>query len=221
MAKRSLFSLARPIDSSGEPIYPPSPPEPPETLDLCGFTMATTPPRDHQSVILGYRVPHIPEVWYGVGFRDSFSKCYWLGARGTDPHYDRLAEDQVILWREFNEPAMVSGAGWRSTYIQWRDLIGESDWGKDAETSGRDGRCVICGQNWWNTESSPHQCIPPLYDRAAAHRAARLNGRLLEAVRAFHVRAEGLVEFEDLRMLADQLIASCKAGSGGVGGPTP
>lgn len=95
-------------------------------VNLNGWTLASEEtPASHRSVLLGYRVPHLPEVWFGVGFRDG-SQCYWLGSRGLDPHYQELHVDQVVIWRavewpfEFNDQHRA-----HNDYLQYRYVLGE------------------------------------------------------------------------------------------------
>lgn len=117
-------------------------------VDLNGFTLVSVePPPQHQPVILGYRADHIPEVWFGIGFRDpsgvkDVPDTYYLGPRGRDPHYDALAAGDVIMWRAFDKPFCFEGDNperGRSTYLQWRYILGDeredADFAADEENA--------------------------------------------------------------------------------------
>lgn len=103
-------------------------------VNLNGFTLASKEaPPAHQPVILGYRVNHLPEVWFGIGYRDpshvrDMPDRYWLGPRGCDPHYDGLSADDVILWRAFDKPfSFEDDTRHGSTYLQWRWILGDPE----------------------------------------------------------------------------------------------
>lgn len=102
------------------------------SVDLNGWTQAADgQPTSHKSVLLGYRVAHLPEVWFGVGFRDG--NHYWLGSRGMDPNYQPLKADQVVLWREVEWPFMFdAGRPGTSDYLQYQDILGEQSPAVDA-----------------------------------------------------------------------------------------
>jgi hypothetical protein len=95
------------------------------SVNLNGWTLISEekPLSDH-SVLLGYRAPHIPEVWFGVGYRDG--DRYWLGPRGLDPHYCPLDAADVIIWLDYQKPfCFDDGSTGTSEYLQWRYILGE------------------------------------------------------------------------------------------------
>lgn len=103
-------------------------------VNLNGFTLVSREaPPAHQPVILGYRVDYLPEIWFGIGYRDPIHvrgvpDCYWLGPRGRDPHYDGLSAEDVILWRAFDKPfCFEDDARQGSAYLQWRWILGDAD----------------------------------------------------------------------------------------------
>lgn len=82
-------------------------------------------PRDGQTVIVGYRYSYnydgkreyLPGMLYGVGYmQDGY---WWLGPRGLDPHYQRVPNADVFLWRELLLPR---NEGSISNWISWSDL---------------------------------------------------------------------------------------------------
>lgn len=97
-------------------------------VDLNGWTLVSEePPPDRRAVLLGYRALDLPEIWYGVGYRDAFTGCYWLGPRGETPHYQRIETGAAIVWRSF-EKVLGRQAGrpdQTTDYVQWPDLVGE------------------------------------------------------------------------------------------------
>ena len=97
-----------------------------DSVNLNGWTLASErKPPEHKPVLLGYRVPHLPEVWFGVGYRRDGG--YWLGPRGLSPHYARLNADQVVIWSDFESPFSFSDdyPDERSDYLQYRYILGE------------------------------------------------------------------------------------------------
>lgn len=106
------------------------------SVNLNGFVLASEErPAAHAEVILGYRVPHIPEVWFGIGYRDG--DRYWLGPRGLDPHYAQLNADQVVIWKAIDWPFQFDeGRADTSTYLQYRYIVGEGPW--DTEEHAKD-----------------------------------------------------------------------------------
>lgn len=128
-----------------------------DNVNLNGFTLASTePPPPHKTVILGYRVDHLPEVWYGIGFRDSSGAHdqYWLGPRGLDPHYDALSAADVIIWRDFEKPfSFRDDESGRQTYIQWSDILGDVQ--EDAEFDADEANAAF-----WEVTPEPRVDLP-------------------------------------------------------------
>lgn len=104
------------------------------SVNLNGFTLAShAKPAENADVILGYRVPHLPEVWFGVGYRRG--AMYWLGARGLDPNYEALNEDQVVIWRPLELPfCFDDGRSGTNGYLQYRYVVGDAAWGTEEES---------------------------------------------------------------------------------------
>lgn len=97
-----------------------------DSVNLNGWTLASEQePPQHKTVLLGYRVPHLPEVWFGVGYRRD--SMYWLGARGLNPNYDRLSADQVVIWKNFDKPFSFSDRypGEQIDYLQYQYILGD------------------------------------------------------------------------------------------------
>lgn len=104
------------------------------SVNLNGFTLVSTEaPPPHQPVILGYRSAYVPEVWFGIGYRDpsharDIPDRYWLGPRGLNPHFDGLSADDVIIWRSFEKPfCFEPDKPGESTYLQWGNILGDLD----------------------------------------------------------------------------------------------
>lgn len=108
------------------------------SVNLNGFTLVSHElPPENKSVILGYRVPHLPEVWFGIGYRraEKFNDVYWLGATGLAPNYHRLNADQVVIWRAFDKPfCFDEGRPDTSQYLQYRYILGESKWATEEKS---------------------------------------------------------------------------------------
>lgn len=109
---------------------------------LRGFhEAAKEAPPAHGDLLLGYRVEHLPELWFGVGYRDYEPHTFWLGPRGCDPHYTRLNASQVVLWAPFEEPGCFDPA--RPEYVHpgvfWSDVLGD-----DAPFEDATHNCLRC-----------------------------------------------------------------------------
>ena len=115
------------------------------SVNLNGFTLTGhEKPPENATVILGYRVPHLPEVWFGLGYRrsdkigDERRDTYWLGATGLEPNYHRLKADQVLMWKAVDLPfCFDDGRGGTSGYLQYRYVVGDASW-ESEEASKRE-----------------------------------------------------------------------------------
>lgn len=123
------------------------------SVNLNGFTLTNHAlPPENLRVVLGYRVPHLPEVWFGIGYRRS-ARCgsehreeYWLGARGLDPNYDHLNADQVVMWKAIEMPfCFDEGRPDTSNYLQYRYVVGDAPW--ETEEASKHGRAPIAKAN--------------------------------------------------------------------------
>lgn len=102
------------------------------SVNLNGWILVSDEkPARNRAVLIGYRVPHLPEIWYGVGYRDAGqqdSDRYWLGPRALDPHYCQIGADQVVIWRAFEQPVCFDeDKPGTSDYLQWRYILGEEE----------------------------------------------------------------------------------------------
>lgn len=124
------------------------------SVNLNGFTLAShAKPPAHKSVILGYRVPHLPEVWFGMGYRDPVrhgAQCwdrYWLGATGLEPNYHALNDDQVVMWREVEMPFQFDEGRGTSSYLQYRYVVGEAPWETEEDSKRERAIAIATGSN--------------------------------------------------------------------------
>ena len=116
------------------------------SVNLNGFTLASHKlPPENKTVVLGYRVPHLPEVWFGIGYRrmERNGDVYWLGATGLEPNYHRLNADQIVIWREVDLPfGFDEGRGDTNGYLQYRYILGESPWGTEEDSKARRAEAI-------------------------------------------------------------------------------